>query len=134
MTIEQVKEILADGTIGYFATINGDQLEVRGWQYQFAEGNKFFFATANTKDVYKEMIANPQVAFAGVSNEHNVRISGRAVFITDAAKKEEYFNKLSEGVQQIYKSGTNPILEIFYIENGEIKVNKGYEPFKAVKF
>lgn len=134
MNIEQIKEILADGTIGYFATTNGEQLEVRGWQYQFAEGNKFYFATANTKDVYKEMQANPQVAFAGVSNGHNVRISGKAVFVTDATTKEGYFSKLSEGVKQLYKSGTNPVLEIFYIDNGEIKINKGYSPFEVIKF
>lgn len=134
MTIEQVKEILADGTIGYFATINGEQLEVRGWQYQFAEGNKFFFCTANTKNVYKEMTANPKVAFAGVSNEHNVRISGKAIFVTDAAAKDGYFGKLSEGVQQMYNSGANPILEIFYIESGEIKISKGYAPFEVIKF
>lgn len=134
MNIEQIKEILMDGTVGYFATTNGEQLEVRGWQYQFAEGNKFYFATANTKDVYKQMKESPQVAFTGVSNEYNVRISGKAIFVTDADKKEEAFSKVSTGVKGIYKSGSNPVLEIFYINSGEIKINKGYEPFKVVKF
>lgn len=134
MTVEQFKEILADGTIGYFATTNGEQLEVRGWQYQFAEGNRFYFATANTKDVYKQIQANPQVAFAGVSNGYNVRISGKATFVTDAAKKEQFFSRLSEGVKQLYKSASNPVLEIFYIDSGEIKINKGYEPFEVIKF
>jgi uncharacterized pyridoxamine 5'-phosphate oxidase family protein len=48
MNIEQIKEILSDGTMGYFATLNGQQLEVRGWQYQFSEENKFYFMTTNT--------------------------------------------------------------------------------------
>lgn len=134
MTIEQVKEILADGTMGYFATTNGEQVEVRGWQYQFEEGNKFYFCTANIKDVYKEMQANPQVAFAGNSNGHNVRISGKATFVTDAAEKEKAFAKISTPVQGMYKSATNPIFEIFYIGSGELKVNKGYEPFEKIKF
>lgn len=134
MTIEQVKEVLADGTIGYFATTNRDQLEVRGWQYQFEEGNKFYFMTANTKDVYKEMQANPQVAFAGVSKGYNVRISGKATFVTDKAEKEEAFTKITEQVQKMYESASNPIVEIFYIGSGEVKVNKGYEPFEKIKF
>ena len=134
MTLEQVKEILADGTIGYFATTNGEQLEVRGWQYQFGEGNKFYFCTGNAKDVYKEMQVNPQVAFAGVSNEHNIRISGKATFVTDATEKEKAFAKLSTAVQGMYESASNPTLEIFYIGSGELKVNKGYEPFEKIKF
>jgi uncharacterized pyridoxamine 5'-phosphate oxidase family protein len=134
MNIDKVKEILAEGTIGYFATINGKQLEVRGWEYEFSEDDKFYFCTANTKDVYKEMKANPQVAFAGVSNDHNIRISGKAVFVTDASKKEQYFNRLSAGVRGLYKSADNPALEIFYIESGEVKINKGYEPYEVIKF
>lgn len=134
MTIEQVKEILAEGTMGYLATANGDQLEVRGWQYQFEEGNKFYFLTANTKDVYKEMQANPQVAFAGTSKGYNVRISGKATFETDKAKKERAFTKLSAQVQKMYESASNPIVEVFYIGSGEIKINKGFEPFEKIKF
>jgi uncharacterized pyridoxamine 5'-phosphate oxidase family protein len=134
MTIEQVKEILDDGTTGYFATTNGNQLEIRGWQFQFAEGSRFYFCTSNTKDVYKEMKSNPQVAFAGVCNEHNVRISGKAVFVSDTAEKEKAFNKISAPVQGMYKSASNPVFEIFYIESGEVKINKGYEPFQVIKF
>lgn len=134
MTLENVLEILPAGTPGYFATTNGDQLELRGWQYQFTEDNKFFFVTANTKDVYKQMLANPQVAFAGTANEYNFRISGKAVFVTDSAKIEKYFTKLSEGVQGMYKDAKNPVLAIFYLESGEVKVSKGYAPFETVKF
>jgi len=134
MNIEKVKEILADGTMGYFATINGQQLEVRGWQYQFAENNRFYFMTTNTKDVYKQMQANPQVAFACTSDTHNVRISGKATFVADAVEKEKAFAKVSKLVQDMYKSASNPVVEIFYIGSGEVKINKGFEPFEVVTF
>lgn len=134
MTIEEVKEILEDGSLGYFATTNGEQLEVRGWQYHFVEGNKFYFQTANTKDVFKQIKANPNVAFTCVSNGYNVRISGKATFVTDPAELERTFAKLSAEVQGMYKSATNPVNEIFYIGSGEAKVSKGYAPFETVKF
>lgn len=134
MNLEQIKEILADGEIGYFATTNGEQLEVRGWQFQFAEGNKFYFTTANMKDVYQQMQANPHVAFSCVSKGHNIRISGQATFETDAARKEELFPKISAQVQGMFQSAANPAFEIFYIGNGEVKMNQGYEPFEVVKF
>jgi uncharacterized pyridoxamine 5'-phosphate oxidase family protein len=80
------------------------------------------------------MQANPQVAFGCVSNEYNFRISGKATFVTDKAEKEEAFKKLSTQVQKMYESASNPILEIFYIGSGEIKVSKEYEPFEKIKF
>lgn len=94
MNIEQVVEIFKDATPGYFATTKGDQLEVRGWEFEFAEGNKFFFTTANTKYVYKQMKVNPQVAFAGAVGEHNVRISGKAKNVFPCA---EMCKKISHG-------------------------------------
>ena len=134
MTLDQIKEILANETMGYFATTNGEQLEVRGWQYQFAEGNRFYFMTANNKDVYKQMQANPNVAFAGVSNGYNVRISGKATFLTDSAVVEKAFAKISPQVQKMYESAANPVVAIFYIGSGEAKVSKGFAPFEVVKF
>lgn len=134
MTLNDVKDIIKNGEIGYFATTNGDRLEVRGWQYQFEKDNKFYFVTNNTKDVFRQMQINPQIAFACVSNGHNVRISGKAAFVTEQTEKEEAFKKLSPGVREIYKNGSNPVLEVFYISSGEIKVNKGKEPFEVVKF
>lgn len=134
MTLDQIKEILADGTMGYFATTDGEQPEVRGWQYQFSEGSKFYFITANTKDVYKQMQANPNVAFAGVSNGYNVRISGKVTFVDDSAKVEKAFARLSPQVQKMYVSASNPIVAVFCIGSGEVKVSKGFAPFEVVKF
>lgn len=134
MNIEQIKKILPNLTPGYFATKNGEQLEIRGWQYQFSEGNKFYFTTSNTKDVYTQMQDNLQVAFACEVNEYNIRISGKATFLTDIAKKEQAFAKISSHVQAMYQKASNPTFEVFYIGSGEIKVNKGFEPFKTVKF
>ncbi|HEY8804669.1 MAG TPA: pyridoxamine 5'-phosphate oxidase [Clostridium sp.] len=134
MNLEQVKEILVDGTLGYFATINNGQVELRGWQYQFQENNKFYFATANAKDVCKQMKINNQVGFACVSNGYNVRISGESTFVNDVTIKADIFSKISAGVQAMYKNVSNPKFEIFYIGSGEIKVSKGYEPFESIKF
>ncbi|MGI1658279.1 MAG: pyridoxamine 5'-phosphate oxidase family protein [Desulfitobacterium sp.] len=134
MTLEEIKGILADGAMGYFATTDGEQLEVRGWQYQFTEGNRFYFMTANTKDVYKQIQANPNVAFAGTSNGYNVRISGKATFLTDATEVEKAFAKISPQVQKMYGSASNPIVAIFYVGSGEVKVTKGFDPYEVVKF
>jgi uncharacterized pyridoxamine 5'-phosphate oxidase family protein len=134
MTIEEIKEILEDGTLGYFATTNGEQLEVRGWQFQFAEGNKFYFMTANNKDVYDQIQAKPNVSFAGVSKGYNVRISGKATFLTETDEVKKAFARITPQVQKMYESASNPIVAIFYIGSGEAKISKGFDPFETVRF
>lgn len=134
MTIEEIKKVLQNGTKGYFATTDGNKLDIRAWQYQYSEGNKFYFTTANTKDVYKQMKAHSQVAFGCASGDYNIRISGEAIFVTDPVEKEKGFSKISESVQKMYGTSTEPTYEFFYIGSGEIKINKGFEPFETVKF
>lgn len=134
MNIENIKEIFKPGTVGYLATKNGQQLELRGWQFQYAEGNRFYFATANIKNVYTQIISDPNVAFSGVSEGYNIRLSGKAVFIRDAVEKAEAFLNIANAVKEKYQSASNTIFELFYIENGEFKINKGTDPIEVIKF
>lgn len=123
--------------MGIFSTINKNGVpDGRGWQFQFEEDDKFYFSTNNTKDVYKEMMANPNVAFTAMepTGKYTIRITGKATFITDPSKKEETFAKLDNIVKVIYKYRNSPVLEIFYISSGELKLAKGFNPPEIIKY
>jgi uncharacterized pyridoxamine 5'-phosphate oxidase family protein len=80
---------------------------------------KFYFCTANTKDVYKQMKENPFVEFTSTSKEMvTVRISGKAVFTDDINIKKEVLDS-SPMVKGLYKSAENPVFEVFYIDHGK---------------
>jgi len=137
MTIENVLELLPNGSMGIFSTINEEGFpDGRGWQFQFQENGKFYFSTANTKDVYKEMKANPNVSFTSMepTGKYTVRIIGKSTFISDPSEKEKAYAKLDNIVKSIYKSWDDPILEIFYVSNGELKVATGFNPAEVIKF
>lgn len=137
MTKEDVLELLPNGALGIFTTINEEDFpDGRGWQFQFEEDNKFYFCTGNNKDVYKEMKANPKVAFTVMepTGKYTVRITGKATFVTGASEKEKAFNKLTDTVKGMYKSWDNPTLEIFYTSNGELKVAKGFNPAEVITY
>lgn len=137
MTIKDVLELLPNGTMGIFSTINEEGIpDGRGWQFQFEEDGKFYFATNNTKDVYKEMNSNPNVAFTSMepTGKYTVRITGKATFINDKTEKERAFNKLDKIVKSMYKSWDNPVLEIFYVSNGELKLAKGFNPVEVINY
>jgi len=137
MTKENVLELLTNGAMGIFSTINEEGMpDGRGWQFQFEEDDKFYFSTNNTKDVYKEMIANPNVAFTLMepTGKYTIRITGKATFVTDPSEKEKAFNKLSEIVKSMYKTWDNPGLEIFYVSKGEIKFANGFNPPEVIRY
>lgn len=137
MTKEDVLKLLPNGSMGIFSTVGGNGFpDARGWQFQFEEDGKFYFGTANTKNVYKEMKNNPNVCFTSFDSswKYTVRIIGKATFITDASEKKEAFSKFTKSVQGMYKSSDNPILEIFYISKGTLKLAKGFNPPEEIKF
>jgi len=134
MTLEQALALLPVYTAGYFATVDGDKADLRGWQYQGFENGKFLFATANNKDVYKQMQKNNNVAFACGVGDYQFRISGKMTEITDPTEKKRLFEKLSPGVKQIYQTWDNPILVIFTVSDGLFRVSKSFSPFQSIKY
>jgi uncharacterized pyridoxamine 5'-phosphate oxidase family protein len=133
-TLEQALELLPAYTSGYFATVDGDKPDLRGWQYQGFENGKFLFATANNKDVFSQMQKNRNVAFACGVGDIQFRISGVWTEITDKAEKQRQFEKLSPGVKQIYQTWDNPILVIFTVSGGQLRVSKAFSPYQSIKY
>ena len=133
-TLEQALELLPVYTSGYFATVDGDQPVLRGWQYQGYEKGKFLFATANNKDVYKQMQKNRNVAFACGVGDVQFRISGVLTEVNDPAEKKRLFDKLSPSVKQMYQTWDNSILVIFTVSGGQLRVSKAFSPYQSIKY
>lgn len=134
LTLAQALELLPVYTAGYFATVDGDQPDLRGWQYQGFENGKFLFATASNKDVYRQMQKNRNVAFACGVDDYQFRISGVWTEVTDSAEKKRLFEKLSPGVKELYQSWDNPILVIFTVSGGQLRVSKAFGPYQSIKY
>ena len=134
LTLEQALEQLPVYTAGYFATVDGDKPDLRGWQYQGFENGNFLFATANNKDVYKQMQKNRNVAFACGVGDYQFRISGKWSEVSDPVEKKRLFEKLSPGVKQIYQTWDNPILVIFTVSGGQLRVSKAFSPYQSINY
>jgi len=88
-----------------------------------AEDGKFYFCTANTKDVYKQIKEIPFIEFTSTSKDMvTIRLSGEVIFSYDLGLKEIILES-NPMVKGLYKSADNPIFEIFYVEHGEIIIS-----------
>jgi uncharacterized pyridoxamine 5'-phosphate oxidase family protein len=132
-TLASALELLPAHTTGYFATIDGDKPDLRGWQFQCYENGKFVFATSNEKAVFRQITRNPNVAFACAAGEYQFRINGRATVVS-ATEKKRLFAKLSPPVQKMYKSADNASLVIFTVAGGTLRVAQGLGAFQTIKY
>lgn len=117
--MEEIAFFLASNPSGAFATVDEGKPKVRPWGFMHAHDGKFYFCTANTKDVYKQMLKNPNVEFTSTSKEGvTIRLSGLAKFTNDSKMKQQILDDHAF-LKNRYQSVDNPIFEVFYIEHGE---------------
>jgi uncharacterized pyridoxamine 5'-phosphate oxidase family protein len=133
--MQEVVGFLKENITGCLATVDNEKPKVRPFQLMMEDGNKFYFCTNNTKDVYKQIKANPYIEFTSQSPKFAwVRLSGEAKFTSDLKVKEKVI-EASGLVKSIYKTADNPIFEVFYIEHGTaILADFSGNPPKEIKF
>lgn len=123
-------------TSGILSTVREDGTpDGRGFQFQFEEDDKYYFMTANTKDVWKQLQATPKAAFTYMepSGKFTVRINGDIKVVTDPAKKEYAFNKIDPNTAKMYKTWDNPVVEFIYFDKPLVRLAKGFGPSNVVE-
>lgn len=76
--------------------------------------SKLWFCTNNTKDVYKDMQANPNIEISVSSPSYAwIRLNGKATFKENRVVKKTCMN--NPIVKSQYKTADNPIFKVFYL-------------------
>ena len=105
---------------GVLATLDGQGIKTRVFQFQFASGKKVYFCTNNEKPVYAQLKANPNVSFC-VPGDFSpvVSVNGKVVFTDDMTLKARVFDE-NPLIKTIYNSPDNPVFTLFYIDVEEV--------------
>ncbi len=117
--MKELIDFLNASPLGCLATVKEDGMpNGRPFQFMTEDGGKLYFCTSNTKEVFREIKANPNVCFSVSGPDTSyARIWARAVFTQDPGAKTRAMES-SELVKSIYRSPSNPEFEVFYLENG----------------
>jgi len=116
--MQEIIEFLNSYRTGCLATVENGKPRVRPWAFMLEEGGKFWFCTANNKDVFKQLKGNPYIEFTSWEGFNILRLSGEVKFSQDMEMKTKILEN-NPGVKSIYKSPDNPVFEIFYLEHGK---------------
>ena len=121
--MNEVVKFLKENPVQYFATVGKDnKAKVRPFQFILEDGGKLWFCTNNQKDVYEEMQANPYVQVCVSTPKFEwIRLNGKAVFKNDMDVKEKVI-EASPLVKSLYQSATNPIFEVFYLDEAKATI------------
>lgn len=114
--MNEVVKFLQENPVQYLATVGRDgKAKCRPFMFAAEHDGKLWFCTNNTKEVYKDMQANPFVQVSVSSPAYAwIRLDGRAVFADDRAVKELCMG--NPIVRSQYQTADNPIFEVFYLE------------------
>ena len=125
MTKEQIFDVLNNNLAFHLATVDNGEPRVRGMLLYKADETGIVFHTGDFKDVYKQIIANPnvQMCFNDATTGVQVRVRGVLEEVMDRDLKDEISNhptraflkKLRENstVEDFYNS-----IRVFRMKNG----------------
>ena len=107
--MEEVVKFLRENPVQYLATVGRDgKAKCRPFMFAGEQGGKLWFCTNSTKEVCKDMQANPYVEVSVSSPAYAwIRLSGKAVFENDRAVKEMCIQ--NPIVKSQYQTADNPI-------------------------
>jgi pyridoxamine 5'-phosphate oxidase len=118
------KEILAFITknpTAYMGTVEGKKPHVRAMGTFRSDENGIIFAMQSPKDVYKQLLKNPETELCYFADGVQVRVSGRLEEVKDLALKKEILEK-----RQFYKPGVDKegwgYLGAFVMKHGQANV------------
>lgn len=114
--MEKVLQFLRDSKVFYLATVDGDKPQVRPFGVVSDIDGKLYIQTSKAKEVYKQMIQNPNIAICTMGKDGTwLRISARAVEDYDIDKIQQFLDDNPE-LKDLY-SADDGKCTIFYLKD-----------------
>jgi pyridoxamine 5'-phosphate oxidase len=97
---KEILDFINKNPIAYMGTVDGDKPHVRAMGTFRADENGIIFSMQSPKDVYKQLLKNPETELCYFAEGVQVRVSGRMEQLTDKALREAIVEK-----RPFYKPG-----------------------------
>jgi uncharacterized pyridoxamine 5'-phosphate oxidase family protein len=118
MTPQEIFELISKQPMFHLATMDGDQPRVRGMMLFRADERGIVFHTASTKDVYKQIKANPKAEMCFACGQVQVRVTGVLEENDDPELRAEIFAHPSRKFLQAWKEkGIDGLMRVFVLKD-----------------
>jgi len=104
----------------HIATVDGTKARVRPFGFIMKRNDALYFCTNNTKDVYKQMVQNPDVEISSLGTEGKwVRLRGKVVFDDSREAKVQAFTEAAQLLQIYPKGADDETFVTFYLTDAQ---------------
>ena len=126
MQKEQIFELMNQNPALFLATVEGTEPRVRGMRLYKADESGIVFHTGPHKDLYHQLLKNPnvQLCFYDGANNMQVRVRGTVEQSDDLALKKEIEAHPTRGFMQAWRGMVNSeeafynMFSVFTLKNG----------------
>ena len=131
--MDEVFEFLSKAQTFYIATIDGDQPRVRPFGAVCKFEGKLYIVTSNTKNVFKQMIANPKVEISGMTPEGKwIRLAATVVPDERREARKAMLDAVPS-LRSMYNEDGGKI-EVLYLKDATASVCSFTEPTITLSF
>ena len=113
--MKETMEFLQKAGTFYLATVEGDQPHVRPFGAVCEFEGKLYIVTNNTKDVYKQMEANPKIEISGMAGGKWIRLKAEAVR-NDRFEARKAMLEANPNLRSMYSEDDGKV-EVLYLQN-----------------
>jgi uncharacterized pyridoxamine 5'-phosphate oxidase family protein len=100
-------EFLKANPVFHLATVDGDKARVRPFGFIMKRNNAFYMCTNKTKDVFKQLVKNPDIEISAMGADQTwLRIRGKVAVDESREAKAQAFAE-SAMLLQIYPKGAD---------------------------
>ena len=130
--MQKVADFLKEAGTYYLATVDGDQPRVRPFGTVNIFEGKLYIQTGKSKDVSKQIHANPKVEICAFKDGDWLRVAGELVADDNIAAQESMLDAYPS-LQGMYKAGDGNT-EVFYFKNAKATFSSFTKAPEMVEF
>jgi uncharacterized pyridoxamine 5'-phosphate oxidase family protein len=129
MDKKEILDFITKNPIGFLATADGKTPHVRAFGLYKADENGIIYFTQKVKDVYKQMVKNPEIEVCYWANGIQIRVAGKVKPVEDMAVKQDVIAKAPFLKPQIDANGWD-YLKLFILKGKAtvLDMSKGSQP------
>ncbi len=113
-------EFLKANPVFHLATVDGTKARVRPFGFTMIRDNKLYLCTNKTKDVYKQLVKNPDIEISGMGTDNTwLRIHGKIAFDDSREAKAQAFSEAPNLLRLYPKGADDEIFVTFYFTEAQ---------------
>ncbi|MCD8015365.1 MAG: pyridoxamine 5'-phosphate oxidase family protein [Lachnospiraceae bacterium] len=131
--MQKVYEFLKNAGTYYLATVDGDQARVRPFGTIHIYDGKLYIQTGKTKDVAKQIAANPKVEICAMSKGDWIRVCGTLV-LDERVEAQESMLDAYPNLRKMYSTGSEGNTAVYYFKDAVATISSfSHEP-EVIRF